>query len=68
MVIAILLASPLAWWIMNRWLEAFAFRIGIPWWVFLVAGFAAVVIAAATVSFQSLKTALANPVNALRDE
>ncbi|GJM31208.1 MAG: hypothetical protein DHS20C18_02090 [Saprospiraceae bacterium] len=65
---AILIASPLAWWVMNRWLEAFAFRIDIPWWIFLLAGLAAIFIATLTVSFQSIKTELANPVKALRNE
>ena len=67
-LIGILVASPIAWWSMNRWLEDFAFRTSIPWWVFGFAGLAAILIAGLTVSVQSLKTATANPVKALRNE
>ena len=66
--IAILIASPIAWWAMNNWLEDFAYRIEIKWWMFAVAGFAAVVIALATVSFQAIRVAVANPVKSLRSE
>ncbi|RYF46980.1 MAG: FtsX-like permease family protein, partial [Cytophagaceae bacterium] len=67
-LIAIVLASPLAWWAMNRWLQDFAYRIDIEWWVFALAGLLAVGIALLTVSFQSVKAALMNPVNSLRSE
>lgn len=67
-LIAILIAAPLAWWIMSAWLEDFAYRIAIQWWMFAVAGLTAVVIALATVSFQAIKAAVANPVDSLRDE
>ena len=67
-LIALLLASPLAWYLMNRWLTNFAYRIDIPWTVFVLAGVLAVAIAFATVSFQSLRAALANPVESLRSE
>lgn len=67
-LIAILIASPIAWWAMNKWLEDFAYRIEIQWWMFAVAGFAAVVIALFTVSWQAIRAAVANPVESLRDE
>lgn len=66
--LSILIASPIAWWIMNGWLEDFAFRIKVPWWIFGIAGIVAILIAGITVSLQSLKTATANPVKALRNE
>ncbi|GAA4447054.1 ABC transporter permease [Nibrella saemangeumensis] len=66
--IAILIASPIAWYAMNRWLENFAYKIDIPWWVFVVSGALAVLIAFVTVSFQSIKAALMNPVKSLRAE
>ncbi|GGB19238.1 ABC transporter permease [Puia dinghuensis] len=67
-VLSIAIAMPLAWWIMNRWLEDFAYRIDIRWWMFGVVGVMAMLIALATVSFQVLKAARANPVVALRSE
>ncbi|MDR3696645.1 ABC transporter permease [Mucilaginibacter sp.] len=66
--IAILIAVPLAWFAMNKWLQAYAYRINIGWWVFALAGLMAVVIAFATISFQSIKAALMNPVKSLRSE
>lgn len=66
--VSILLAVPLAWWMMNRWLEDFAFRIDIRWWMFVVVGATALTIALATVSLQVWRAALANPVDALRAE
>ncbi|MEO6037867.1 MAG: FtsX-like permease family protein, partial [Saprospiraceae bacterium] len=66
--IAIIIASPLAWWAMNKWLQGFAYHIDIQWWMFVAAGSAAVLIAFLTVSFQSVKAALANPVKSLRSE
>ncbi|RYZ63589.1 MAG: hypothetical protein EOP09_17420, partial [Proteobacteria bacterium] len=65
---AILIASPMAWWAMNRWLQNFAYKITIPWWIFVAAGGLALLIAFITVSFQSIKTALMNPVKSLRSE
>ncbi len=67
-LIAIVVASPIAWWAMNKWLEDFAYRIEIQWWMFVVAGLAAVMIALLTVSWQAVKAAVANPVGALRSE
>ncbi|HEY4112409.1 ABC transporter permease [Puia sp.] len=66
--LSILIAVPLGWWLMNNWLEDFAYRITIQWWMFAVVGLAALVIALATVSFQVLRAARANPVEALRSE
>ena len=67
-VIALLVASPIAWYIMNRWLQDFVYRIHISWWVFLLAGALAVFIALATISYQAIKAAVANPVKSLRTE
>jgi putative ABC transport system permease protein len=67
-LIAIVIASPVAWYAMNRWLQDFAYRIEIEWWVFALAGLLAVGIALLTVSFQSVKAALMNPVKSLRSE
>ena len=67
-VIAFVIATPLGWWFMQKWLQEFVYRINISWWVFAVAGFAALMIALVTVSFQAIKAAIANPVNSLRTE
>jgi len=67
-VIAIIFASPLAWWAMNYWLQDFAYRQNIQWWVVAVAGVAAILIAFITISFQSIKAAITNPVKSLRSE
>jgi putative ABC transport system permease protein len=67
-VIASVIAIPLAWWRMNKWLEDFPYRIHISWWVFGIAIIAALTIALLTVSFQAIKAALANPVKSLRTE
>ncbi|HEX5154425.1 MAG TPA: ABC transporter permease [Parafilimonas sp.] len=67
-VIAAIIAFPVAWYAMHNWLQDFAYRINIQWWVFIVAGIAALFIALATVSFQAIKAALANPVKSLRTE
>jgi len=66
--IAFLIASPLAWYGMHKWLQSFAYRIDIEWWVFALAGVSAMGIALLTVSFQAIKAALANPVKSLRTE
>jgi len=67
-VIAIVVASPIAWYAMNKWLQDFAYRINIQWWVFALTGVIALLIAFITTSFQSLKAAMANPVDSLRSE
>ena len=67
-LIASALAIPLAWWAMNRWLQDFAYRINIDWWIFIAAGAIAFLIAFITVSSQAIKAALANPVKSLRTE
>ncbi|WP_288426718.1 ABC transporter permease [uncultured Spirosoma sp.] len=66
--IAIVVASPIAWYAMHQWLQDFAYRIDISWWIFALAGLLAVGIALLTVSFQSIKAALVNPVKSLRSE
>ena len=66
--IAILVASPLAWYFMDGWLQNFAYRIEMEWWVFALAGFVAIGVTFLTVSFQSVKAALMNPVESLRSE
>ena len=67
-LIAAAIAFPVAWWLMNRWLMDFEYRINISWWVFVVAGVVAMLIALLTISFQSIKAAIANPVKSLRTE
>ncbi|SEL53069.1 ABC transporter permease [Parapedobacter koreensis] len=67
-LIAIVIASPIAWWAMNKWLENFAYRIDIQWWMFALAGVVAMVVALLTVSWQAIRAAVANPVESLRDE
>ena len=66
--IAFLIAAPLSWWAMNKWLEDYTYRTGISWWVFAVAGLLTVLIALATISFQAIKAAVANPVKSLKSE
>jgi putative ABC transport system permease protein len=65
-VIAIIIASPLAWLFMNFFLQHFSYRTTISWWILFAAGAAAVIIAIITISFQSVKAAIANPVKSLR--
>jgi putative ABC transport system permease protein len=67
-VIASLIAFPIAWWAMNNWLKDFPYRIMISWWMFAIAIIAALAIALFTVSFQSIKAAVASPVKSLRTE
>jgi putative ABC transport system permease protein len=66
--ISFIIATPVAWWAMNKWLQAFAYKISISWWMFAVAGILSISIALFTVSFQAIKAALANPVKSLRSE
>ena len=65
---ALVIASPLAWLLMNNWLREYAYRTNIAWWIFAVAGLSALLIALLTVSFQALKAAVANPTRSLRSE
>jgi putative ABC transport system permease protein len=67
-IISFVIASPMAWYIMHKWLQDFAYRIDISWWVFLLAGMVALLIALFTVSYQSIKAALTNPVKSLKTE
>jgi putative ABC transport system permease protein len=67
-VVAIIIATPASWYFMNKWLQDFAYKINIGWFVFVLAGLLAIVIALLTISFQSIKAALANPVKSLRTE
>lgn len=67
-ILALLVAAPVAWWAMNKWLQKFTYRIEIQWWMFVVAGLCAIVIAMFTISFQAIKAAVANPVKSLRTE
>jgi putative ABC transport system permease protein len=66
--ISCLVAFPVSWWMMHSWLQSYKYRIGISWWIFLAAGFSAILIALITISFQSIKAAIANPVKSLRTE
>jgi ABC-type antimicrobial peptide transport system permease subunit len=66
--VSILIAIPIAWYFMRDWLQDYAYRIEINWWVFVIAGIAAILIALVTVSFQALKAAIANPVDSLKTE
>lgn len=66
--VAFLLAIPLTWWVMSRWLDNFAYRITVEWWVFVLAGGLVVLLAFLTMSFQSIRAALANPVLSLKTE
>jgi putative ABC transport system permease protein len=67
-IIAAAIASPIAWYLSDKWLQDFAYRISIHWWIFVAAGAASLIVAGVTVSIQSLKAALANPVESLRSE
>jgi len=67
-MVGVLIASPVAWLLMRKWLMHFAFRTGINWWIFVVAGVAALLIAAVTVSYQVIRVAMVNPIKSLRTE
>ena len=67
-LISIVVAIPVAWWAMNNWLQNYQYRTQISLWIFLLAGVLAIVIALATISFQSIKAAIANPVKSLRTQ
>jgi putative ABC transport system permease protein len=66
--ISAVVAFPVAWYFMNNWLQDFAYRINMPWWIFIIAGIVAALIALITISFQAIKAAIANPVKSLRTE
>lgn len=66
--ISFVIATPVAWWAMNKWLQSFVYRIDLSWWIFALAGLLALLIAIFTVSFQAIKAAIANPVKSLRTE
>jgi putative ABC transport system permease protein len=67
-LISFFIAAPLSWFFMHQWLEDFAYRINISWWVFAVAGITALLIALFTISFQAVRAAITNPVKSLRTE
>lgn len=67
-LISCILAFPVAWWAMNKWLQDFAYRAAISWWIFALAAIIIIFIALFTVSFQAIKAAIANPVKSLRTE
>ncbi|MDB5011444.1 MAG: yknZ 4 [Mucilaginibacter sp.] len=67
-LIAIVIALPVAWYVMQKWLQDFAYRVNIQWWILAIAGLAAILIAFITIGFQSVRAALANPVKSLRSE
>jgi len=67
-ILSFIIASPIAWYAMNKWLQTFSYRINIEWWVFALTAMASIFIAIVTVSFQAIKAAIANPVAALRSE
>ena len=67
-LLSILIASPIAWYVMHDWLQGFAYRINIQWWMFAGAGLLAVVVAVITISFHAIKAAVVNPVESLRSE
>jgi ABC-type antimicrobial peptide transport system permease subunit len=66
--VAFAIATPIAWYYMNQWLQDYAYRINISWWLFAAGGLVAIIIALATISFQAIKAAMANPVKSLRTE
>jgi ABC-type antimicrobial peptide transport system permease subunit len=66
--ISCVIAFPVAFWALHKWLESYQYRVDINWWVFAIAGVLAILIALATVSFQAVKAALTNPVKSLRSE
>jgi ABC-type antimicrobial peptide transport system permease subunit len=66
--VACLIASPIAWYFLHEWLQNYTYRIEIPWWIFIVSGVSALLVALLTVSFQSIRAALMNPVQSLRSE
>jgi putative ABC transport system permease protein len=66
--IAFVIAAPLSWWAMNRWLAQYAYQTDTPWWIFALSGILAIAIGLATICFHTVKAALANPIKSLRAE
>jgi len=67
-IVASIISFPIAWWGMNKWLQNFAYRVHISWWIFLIAALLAIAVTLLTISFQAIKAALSNPVTSLRSE
>jgi len=67
-LMSVIISTPIAWWAMGEWLQTFAYRINLSWWMFGLAALTAILIAVATVSVQAIKAAIANPVKNLRTE
>jgi putative ABC transport system permease protein len=66
--LAILIATPIAWYIMHTWLNNFSYRVDLQWWIFVLAGAVAILLSLLTVSYQAIRAAIANPVRSLRAE
>jgi putative ABC transport system permease protein len=66
--VSTIIAFPLAWYFMDKWLRDFAYRINMPWWIFILAAILAALIALFTIGFQAIRAAIANPVKSLRTE
>ncbi len=67
-IVAFVIATPVAWWAMGQWLQNFAYRVTVTWWMFAIAGLTTIFIALFTVSFQAIKAAVANPIKSLKTE
>ena len=67
-IVAFVIAAPLGWFAMHSWLQDFAYRIDLSWWIFILAGISSVMIALFTLSYEAFKAAVANPVKSLRSE
>jgi putative ABC transport system permease protein len=67
-VVSIILSSPIAYYVMQGWLQGFEYHIDMEWWLFVIAAVVAIVIALTTVSYQAIRAAMANPVNSLKSE
>lgn len=67
-LLSFLIASPIAWYFLHHWLQDFAYRVPVSWWVFVLAGSGAIAVAWITVSFRAMRAAIANPVTSLRSE
>ena len=67
-MLSFVIATPISWWFMTKWLEDFAYKVNLSWWIFAATGVIALIIALVTLSFQAIRAAIANPVNSLRSE